>query len=159
MPDGPPPRIVTLVLVTPDGSLLGALPPFQTEVSWWPEAWDIVRGAGERHSIDVTVLRLLETESGVPVGGRLTYLAEVADGTPVPARSFGSAGPSSRTGTLWGDAVNVASRMESHGVPGRVHVTEALVRALDGEFRFAERGTTDIKGLGEMRTYFLVGRA
>jgi hypothetical protein len=72
-------------LVTPDHALLGALPPFQTEVSWWPEAWDIVRGARERHSIDVTLLRLLETESGVPVGGRLTYLAEMAAEAPVPA--------------------------------------------------------------------------
>jgi adenylate cyclase len=49
--------------------------------------------------------------------------------------------------------------LKSHGVPRRIHVTEAVVRALSGEFRFEERGTTDIKGLGEMRTYFLVGRA
>ena len=60
---------------------------------------------------------------------------------------------------LWGDAVNVASRMESHGVPGRIQVSEAVRRALGGRYRFEERGPIEIKGLGEMRTSFLVGRA
>lgn len=56
---------------------------------------------------------------------------------------------------VWGDAVNVASRMESQGVPGRIQVSEAF-RALAGAaFRFEERGTTDIKGVGEARTFFL----
>jgi adenylate cyclase len=59
---------------------------------------------------------------------------------------------------LWGDAVNVASRMESHGVPGRVHVSEAVEAALRDEYRFEERGIIEVKGLGQMRTYFLLGR-
>ena len=58
---------------------------------------------------------------------------------------------------LWGDAVNVASRMESHGVPGRVHVSEAVEAALRGEYRFEERGVIEVKGLGQMRTFFLLG--
>jgi adenylate cyclase len=60
---------------------------------------------------------------------------------------------------LWGDAVNVASRMESHGVPGRIQVSEAVVRLLEPRYRFEERGLIEIKGLGEMRTFFLIGRA
>jgi hypothetical protein len=60
---------------------------------------------------------------------------------------------------LWGDAVNVASRMESHGVPGRVQVSQAVASALGGEYRFEDRGTIDIKGLGAMHTYFLLGPA
>jgi adenylate cyclase len=58
---------------------------------------------------------------------------------------------------LWGDAVNVASRMESHGVPGRVHVSEAYQSTAGDSFRFEERGETEIKGIGIARTYFLAG--
>ncbi len=56
---------------------------------------------------------------------------------------------------MWGDAVNVASRMESHGVPGRIHVSEAVAKAVGAEFGVEERGTIEIKGLGPMRTYFI----
>lgn len=79
----PPPRIVTLVLVTPDGRLIGSLPPFVVDVPWWQEAGPVVRGAREHHGVDVTVLRLLDSERPTPHGGRVTYLAEVAE--PVAA--------------------------------------------------------------------------
>ena len=59
---------------------------------------------------------------------------------------------------LWGDAVNVASRMESHGEPGRIHLTEGTFRLLQDQYEFAERGTIPVKGKGLMRTYFLLGR-
>jgi hypothetical protein len=80
----PPQRVVRLVLITPEGDLIGALPPFPVEVPWWPEAWPIVRGARERHGIEVTVLRLLEVDvpPGQTAGGHVTYVAETAD--PVP---------------------------------------------------------------------------
>lgn len=57
---------------------------------------------------------------------------------------------------VWGDAVNVASRMESHGAPGRIHVSEEYCRAVHGHFEFEDRGETEIKGIGMARTYFLV---
>ncbi len=60
---------------------------------------------------------------------------------------------------LWGDTVNTASRMESHGVPNRVHVTEATYEALRGEFLLDARGTIDVKGKGPMTTYLLVGHS
>jgi len=58
---------------------------------------------------------------------------------------------------VWGDAVNIASRMESSGVTGRVHVSESLYLALKDGFAFEDRGVSDIKGKGPMRTYFLQG--
>lgn len=60
---------------------------------------------------------------------------------------------------LWGDAVNVASRVESGGLPGHVQVTEATRQRLGDEFLLEERGRIVAKGLGELRTWFLVGRA
>jgi adenylate cyclase len=46
---------------------------------------------------------------------------------------------------LWGDTVNSASRMESHGVPGRIQVTERLRQRLGDRYRFEPRGTIDVK--------------
>jgi class 3 adenylate cyclase len=60
---------------------------------------------------------------------------------------------------LWGDTVNTASRMESHGLPGRIHVTEVTAGLLAGEFELELRGTVDIKGKGPMKTYLLNGVA
>jgi class 3 adenylate cyclase len=59
---------------------------------------------------------------------------------------------------IWGDTVNTASRMESHGTPGLVHVTEATQRRLADTYVFEARGEVDVKGKGPMRTYYLVGR-
>ena len=58
---------------------------------------------------------------------------------------------------LWGDTVNTASRMESHGVRDRIHCTEKVYTLLNGRYQFEPRGETDIKGKGVMPTYFLVG--
>ena len=60
---------------------------------------------------------------------------------------------------VWGDAVNVASRMESSGVAGRIHVTEEIRTRLQGEFLFEDRGVIDVKGMGLMKTYFLIAKA
>jgi adenylate cyclase len=56
---------------------------------------------------------------------------------------------------LWGDHVNVASRMESHGSPDRIHVTESFARAVADKWQFEERGQIEVKGHGAMRTFFL----
>jgi PAS domain S-box-containing protein len=58
---------------------------------------------------------------------------------------------------LWGDAVNVASRMESSGLPGKIQVTETVYERLKHQFHFEERGPVEVKGKGEMMTYWLVG--
>ena len=56
---------------------------------------------------------------------------------------------------VWGDTVNIAKRMESYGLPGRVHVSAATRRALGDAFRFEPRGVLDIKGKGLVEAYFL----
>ena len=59
---------------------------------------------------------------------------------------------------LWGDAVNMASRMESHGTSGRIQVTRATYELLRDEFELEPRGTVPIKGKGDVETWYLVGR-
>lgn len=59
---------------------------------------------------------------------------------------------------LWGDTVNTASRMESHGVPGRIHVTEATFAMLHDTFELDAREPIEIKGKGRMQTYLIVGK-
>ncbi len=56
---------------------------------------------------------------------------------------------------LWGDTVNVASRMESMGIPGKIQVTAAVYERLKEQFIFEKRGSIPIKGKGMMTTYFL----
>jgi guanylate cyclase len=58
---------------------------------------------------------------------------------------------------LWGDAVNIASRMESHGTPGEIQITRATYELLKDEFVCRRRGTILVKGTGEMETWYLVG--
>lgn len=70
-------RDVRLVLCTADGDVLGALPRFEVATPWWMEVAPVIARAREQHAIDVTVLRLLETEEPWPPhGGAVTYLAE-----------------------------------------------------------------------------------
>ena len=59
---------------------------------------------------------------------------------------------------VWGDTVNMASRMESLGIPGRVQVTHAVAERLRGSFDLEDRGFIDVKGKGLTPTYFLVRR-
>ncbi len=59
---------------------------------------------------------------------------------------------------LWGDTVNVASRMESFGMPGKIHLSEQTQAKLDSEFNLEERGMVECKGLGQVKTFFLNGR-
>jgi guanylate cyclase len=59
---------------------------------------------------------------------------------------------------LWGDTVNTASRMESHGEAGRIQITENTYRLIQYEFECEPRGSMQIKGKGEMETWFVLGR-
>jgi len=60
---------------------------------------------------------------------------------------------------LWGDAMNTASRMQSHGLSGRIHLTENAYLRLKDKYLCEERGAILVKGKGEMRTYFLNGKS
>jgi class 3 adenylate cyclase/AmiR/NasT family two-component response regulator len=59
---------------------------------------------------------------------------------------------------LWGDTVNTASRMESHGIPDQIQLTEDTYKMLKDKYRLESRGSIYVKGKGDMMTYFLKGR-
>lgn len=59
---------------------------------------------------------------------------------------------------LWGDTVNIASRMESHGEPGKIQIGRATYELIRDDFDCIPRGIVPIKGKGEMETWFLLGR-
>ncbi len=60
---------------------------------------------------------------------------------------------------LWGETVNLASRMESHGVQGRVQVTSSTYALLQSEFSFDAGRAIEVKGAGSMRVYLLRGKS
>lgn len=60
---------------------------------------------------------------------------------------------------VWGDTVNVASRVETAGRAGSIHVTDAVAQQAAGRFAFAGRGLIELQGRGRMLTYWLVGEA
>jgi adenylate cyclase len=91
-------------------------------------------------------------ERRAPLGGRkLSLRVGVHCGTAIA----GVIGDTRITYDLWGDAVNVASRMESHGVPGRIQASTQFREAVADVFEFVPCGPTDIKGIGLVETYFL----
>ena len=59
---------------------------------------------------------------------------------------------------LWGDTVNTASRMESHGLPGAIQVSEVTYECLKEQYFFEKRGIIQVKGKGEMTAYLLTGK-
>ncbi len=59
---------------------------------------------------------------------------------------------------LWGDAVNTASRMESQGIPGKIQVSDSTYQLLCDNYLLKKRGTINVKGKGDMTTYFLTGK-
>jgi class 3 adenylate cyclase len=77
------------------------------------------------------------------------------DTGPVEA---GVIGTSKFSYDLWGDTVNTASRMESHGIAGCIQVTEHTYQRLRDGYQFQRRGPIPVRGMGEMVTYFLLGR-
>ena len=59
---------------------------------------------------------------------------------------------------LWGDTVNVASRMESSGIPNHIHVSQPVVELAQNAFHFEKRDKLQIKGKGEMQTYLVLDK-
>ena len=59
---------------------------------------------------------------------------------------------------LWGDVVNIASRMESSSEPGRIQVSEAVRIRLADDYLFTSRGDIELKGKGPTQAWYLTGR-
>jgi len=96
------------------------------------------------------VLQEYASRSGRPIAMR----TGVHTGTVVA----GIVGTSKFAYDLWGDVVNIASRMESSGEPGRIQVSDTVRVRLADDFTFESRGDVDIKGKGPMKTWYLTGR-
>ena len=101
-------------------------------------------------------LGMLELAAGrsLPDGGPVRLRIGIASG-PVVA---GVIGRRRFSYDLWGDTVNTASRMETTGVPGCIQVTQRTRELLGERYLIRERGMIQVKGKGEMRTYFLSRR-
>jgi adenylate cyclase len=113
------------------------------------------RSAESAVAIGHLALALLDTMSRQPpLNGRKL---QVRIGIHCGAATAGVIGDTRFSYDVWGAAVNTASRMESYGVPDRIHVSEAYRTLTDSAFTFEDRGATDIRGIGETRTFFMTG--
>ncbi len=86
---------------------------------------------------------------------RLGHNIELRIGIHTGSVVGGVIGKSKFAYDFWGDTVNTASRMESHGLAGRIHISEETKQALGSEFTTEERGMIEIKGKGLMNTHFI----
>lgn len=97
-------RVVTLVLVRPDGTTLGVLPPFTARRPHWPEVSEVVDACRVIHGVNVTILRLLDAEPADPgggMGGRVTYVAEADGGPPAAIEPWTSPLPDDPLRARW----------------------------------------------------------
>ncbi len=90
-----------------------------------------------------------------PTGEPLRLRIGINTGGPVVAAVIGT---KKFAYDVWGDTVNIACRMENHGLPGRIQVTEATYERLKYNYELEERGAIAVKGRGEMITYWLIGK-
>jgi adenylate cyclase len=98
-------------------------------------------------------LAILRSQTDLPaLGGK--HLA-LRIGLHTGSATAGIIGDTRFTYDVWGDAVNVASRMESHGLPGQIQVSDAFRSLVQDVFSFDERGIIEIRGIGPTRTWFL----
>lgn len=124
------------------------------------DAYMVVAGLPEPRSdaaeavLEMAVeMQRLVAAYGTPVGSELRLRIGIDIG-PVVA---GVIGERKFTYDLWGDTVNTASRMESHGIPGQIQVTPRAYERLRDRYHFESREPLEIKGKGKMAPFLLVG--
>jgi len=111
------------------------------------------------HAVRAAHMALDMLESVNRFNSRSGYTLQIRIGINTGAGVAGVIGKRKFIYDLWGDSVNTASRMESHGVAGRAQVTDATRQKLDDSFVLEERGMIDLKGKGQVKAWFLVGRS
>ena len=121
--------------MTSDGRPIGSLPAVPVATPWWQDIEPVVRAARDVHGVDVIVLRLLDAELDQPHGGRVTYLAEVAE--PVRAQR-------------WTGVLDDQPRRHAFARPGGPAADLAWARAL-----LAERGLRPAAPPTQIRTWNL----
>ncbi len=113
---------------------------------------------GEGHQVQLAEMaiemRAVMEDYARETGDRL----EIRIGIHCGAVVAGVIGTSRFQFDLWGEAVNLASRMESHGIPGEIQVSEAMRAALADQFELIPRGEIPIKGIGHTPAFILSGR-
>jgi adenylate cyclase len=108
---------------------------------------DPVFAAAEQAHAMLAEIRQVRSFDGTPIDLRIGIHTGPAVAGVIGQRKFSF--------DVWGSTVNIASRMESHGEPGQVHVSQSVADALTGRYTLNDRGPVDIKGAGAMRTFFL----
>jgi class 3 adenylate cyclase len=125
------------------------------------DAYMVVGGLPDPHPdhaeavAEMALAMRAEVAGHVDPGGQPLAVRIGIDTGPVVA---GVIGTSRFSYDLWGDTVNTASRMESHGVPGCIQVTARTYQRLRDHYRFERRGPIPVKGKGDIITYLLEGR-
>jgi adenylate cyclase len=113
--------------------------------------------AGDTRSQAIAVgkcaLAIMRAHADLPTLGGVRLALRI--GLHTGNATAGIIGDSRFTYDVWGDAVNIASRMESHGLAGRIQVSDAFRAVVQDALHFDERGMTDIRGIGPMRTWLL----
>jgi class 3 adenylate cyclase len=110
------------------------------------------------HAARVADMGLEMIEAVALVGRELGTDLQIRVGLQVGPAIAGVIGIKKFIYDVWGDTVNTASRMESHGVPGRIQVTAPTAERLRATHTFEPRGTIDVKGKGPIEAWLLVGR-
>jgi class 3 adenylate cyclase len=121
-----------------------------------------VAGAPEPRSDHAPVmceLALSMQETMGPINARTGTTFQLRIGLHTGPLVAGVVGEARLSYDLWGETVNLASRMETMSPPGQILVTDAVVRTAGDGFVFQPHGTGDAKGIGRVRTHLLVGRA
>ncbi len=111
------------------------------------------------HAERIAELALAMVAEAEGVGERLGYPIRIRIGINTGSVVAGIIGRRKFIYDIWGDAVNVASRMESNGRAGAIQATEAMKTALEGQYVLVPRGRVEIKGKGGLETWWLKGRA
>lgn len=109
------------------------------------------------HAEAIAVMALAMRQTLVAISQRTGYPLNIRIGINTGPVVAGVIGKKKFIYDLWGDTVNTASRMESHGLIGGIQVTQATYDRLKNRFTFQSRGIISVKGKGEMPTYLLTG--
>jgi class 3 adenylate cyclase len=96
----------------------------------------------------ITAIQLYREKSGYPIQLRIGIHSGAAIAGVIGKKKF--------IYDLWGESVNTASRMESHGIPGHIQVSESTYDKLKNKFVFMERGILEVKGIGKIKSFFLI---